>query len=65
MRGIIDRFEGDFAVVECDGNCFNLPKYALPEGVCEGDVVEVNINENETEKAKNDSESLLKNLFDN
>lgn len=65
MKWIIERFEGDFAVVECDGNCFNLPKYALPSDVREGDVVEVSINKNETEKAKNDAESFLKNLFDN
>ena len=65
MKWIIDRFEGDFAVVECDGSCFDLPKYALPNDVREGDVVEVTINKKETEKVKNDAEKLLKSLFDN
>lgn len=65
MKWIIDRFEGDFAVVECDGSCFDLPKYALPKDADEGDVVEVIINKNETEKVKNDAEKLLKSLFDN
>ena len=52
MKWIIDRFEGDFAVVECDGSYFDLPKYALPKDADEGDVVEVTINKNETEKVK-------------
>ena len=65
MKWIIDRFEGDFAVVECDGSSFDLPKYALPNDVREGDVVEVTINKNETEKVKNNAEKLLKSLFDN
>ena len=65
MKWIIDRFEGDFAVVECDGRCFNLPEYALPKDACEGDVVEVMVNKSETGKAKNDAENLLKSLFDN
>ena len=36
---IIDRFEGDFAVVE-NGDAFeNIPRSALPENISEGDVI--------------------------
>ena len=38
MKVIIDRFEGDFAVVECDGRMMNIPR-ALVGGAKEGDAV--------------------------
>ena len=31
MTFIIDRFEGEFAVVEMGGNIYNIPKVLLPE----------------------------------
>lgn len=37
MNLVIDRIEGDFAVVEFDGQPFDLPVAALPPGVGEGD----------------------------
>jgi hypothetical protein len=37
---IIDRFEGDFAVVEYkEGRTFNLPRSLLPPGAKEGDIL--------------------------
>jgi hypothetical protein len=37
-RLVIDRFEGDLAVVEVDGEgTLDLPRWILPEGVKEGD----------------------------
>ena len=36
---IIDRFEGDFAVVETDNGLINIPLSDLPEGAKEGDVL--------------------------
>lgn len=39
---IIDRFEGDFAVVEYkEGRTFNLPRSLLPPGAKEGDVLQL------------------------
>lgn len=38
MKGIIDRFEGDFAVCEIDGQMKNLPRALFPEDAKEGDV---------------------------
>jgi hypothetical protein len=39
-RLVVDRFEGDLAVVEVDGERFlDLPRWLLPPGVREDDVI--------------------------
>jgi len=38
---IIDRFEGDWAVIEWDGKVFNFPRVLLPEEAKEGDVLKL------------------------
>lgn len=39
MKAVIDRFEGEFAVIELeDGRCVNLPSELVP-GAREGDIV--------------------------
>jgi len=54
MRYIIDRFEGDFAVVELKSKeLVNIPKMALPENCREGDIIIISLDVNETEKRKN------------
>jgi hypothetical protein len=40
---IIDRFEGDWVVVEFEGGTFNVPRVLFPQQVREGDVVKINI----------------------
>lgn len=51
MRIIIDRFEGDFAVVELEDKSFvDMPLKLIPEGAKEGDILEIEINREETEK---------------
>jgi hypothetical protein len=54
MKLIIDRFEGDWAVIEYNNSTFNLPKDLLPEGVKEGLVIDikVEINKAATEERK-------------
>jgi len=39
----IDRFEGEWAVVEWNRTVFNLPRALLPQDAREGDVLEVSI----------------------
>ena len=40
MKGIIDRFEGDYAVVEFEGRKMkDIPKRDLPPGLKEGDAI--------------------------
>lgn len=42
---IIDRFEGDWAVVEYNKRMtFNLPRFLIPAGTKEGDVIIINVN---------------------
>ncbi|WP_026478796.1 DUF3006 domain-containing protein [Alkaliphilus transvaalensis] len=65
-QGIVDRFEGDYAVVEYgDRRTFDLPKSLLPSNVKEGDVVliELSIDEEETQKRRKSIEALTKSLF--
>ncbi|QSZ27101.1 DUF3006 domain-containing protein [Aceticella autotrophica] len=62
---IIDRFEGDWAVVEYGNKTFNFPKELLPENGKEGDVLSFNvqINKKETLNRNKIIENLAKDLF--
>lgn len=63
MKVIIDRFEGDYAVVEIDvGKFVNMPKILIPNAK-EGDVVEIIVNREETQKRKEHIKDLMSNLF--
>lgn len=42
----IDRFEGDYAVIEYGRETFNFPKALLPEGCKAGDALEFHIHVN-------------------
>ena len=65
MKVIIDRFEGEYAVVELDNmNTVNMKKILLPSDVKEGDVVDIIINTDETAKRKNKINKLMDKLFD-
>lgn len=60
----IDRFEGEFAVVETEeGNMVNLSKILVPDAH-EGDVVTIEINKELTEIRKDEVKELMKNLFE-
>jgi hypothetical protein len=53
MKVILDRFEGEFAVVEMvDKTTINMPKILLPKFTKEGDVIEITVDEEATEKRK-------------
>lgn len=62
---IIDRFEGDWAVIEYGDKTFNFPKELLPKEAKEGDVLkfDVKIDEEETEKRKKIINELIDDLF--
>ena len=63
MKIIIDRFEGDFAVVETpDKTFFNVPKALLSE-FSEGDIVEIKKDACETEEIKKSAEDAFNALF--
>jgi hypothetical protein len=44
----MDRFEGDWAVIEYGRTTFNLPRNLLPPDVKEGDVVSIIISVDQT-----------------
>ena len=43
MTTIVDRFEGDLAVVEHEGKVYSLPRVLLPKETNEGDVLRITI----------------------
>lgn len=63
MKWIIDRFEEDFAVIECNGRTFDVPKNMLPTDLAEGDVLDISLNKAETEQKRESANSRLKKLF--
>ena len=61
---IIDRFEDEFVVVEMpDGKKEICPRAIFPQNVKEGDVVEVVINQEATEKRRAEMKSKMNELF--
>lgn len=63
MQMIIDRFEGDFAVVELpDGKMAKIEKTVLA-GFSEGDVLVLKRDDEATEKTKKQAEQALADLF--
>jgi hypothetical protein len=63
---VIDRFEGDWAVIELDRLTFNIPKVLLPEGAREGDVIEikVSVNKKATAKRRKTAQKMMNELFE-
>ena len=65
MKVIIDRFEGDFAVLELpDKKIISAPK-DLFKDFSEGDVLEITKDKDETEKKKQEAEDAFSALFKN
>ena len=63
MRVIVDRFEGDYAKVELDeGVFYDIPKVLVPDAK-EGDVIDIIVNHEETEKLKSEVNNLINDLF--
>lgn len=62
---IIDRFEGDFAVIEYGELVFNLPRSLLPPEAKEGDVlkIELAVDAAATRERQKRAEELTKDLF--
>ncbi len=60
---IIDRFEGNFAVVETDSGMVNIPKADMPNGAKEGDILNIVIDSCETASRKKRIEGKMNRLF--
>lgn len=64
MKLIIDRFEGDYAIVELENKkMISVPKEVLPDGANEGSVISVVIDEDETNRRKNNIKKLMDDLW--
>ena len=65
MKVIIDRFEGQYAVVELDnGDFVDMPRSALPSLADEGDVITIEIDEQATDQRRKRIEGLMDTLFE-
>lgn len=64
---IIDRFEGEWAVIEYGEKTFSIPLALLEPAVSEGDVIKISIiaDKIETENRKKLIKNLSKKLFKN
>ncbi len=65
---IIDRFEGDIAVVEADEIMLDIPRNQLPSEAQEGDVLQKNgnvyiVDRAATEKRKEEISRLMKGIW--
>ena len=70
MKGVIDRFEGDYAIIELsDRTIKNIRRSLLPYEAKEGDVIEMNehgevrIDEDETDDMKKEIEKLMDDVW--
>jgi hypothetical protein len=63
---ILDRFQGEWAIVELKGKTFSIPKKLIPKDAVEGDVLNIHltINKEETENRKKKIQGLMDELFE-
>jgi hypothetical protein len=69
MKGIIDRFEGDIAVVEIDGKTKDFPKSIFPKEAEVGDVIiidgdKITVDKIATEKLRKEIEDLMNEVWE-
>lgn len=63
MKCIIDRLEGDFAIVEYAGGKTAKIEKVLLAGCSEGDVISLEKDEQLTQQKKKEARNILTNLF--
>ena len=69
IKGIIDRFEEGFAVVEIEGKTKDYPKTIFPKDAQVGDIIyiignQVKIDKQETQKRAKEIEDLMNELWE-
>ncbi|MED0993707.1 DUF3006 domain-containing protein [Bacillus nitratireducens] len=69
QKGIIDRFEGELAVIEMKNITIDVPRSKLPSSAKEGDVLIIEddkytIDKKETDKRKREIQNLIDKLFE-
>jgi hypothetical protein len=68
IKGIVDRFEGDYAIIEIDGDTKDFPRTEVSADVSEGDVVDCiegkwEKNEAETKKRTEEIKKQAEDLW--
>ena len=63
---VIDRFEGEYALIEHKKKKFHIPKLVIPTEAKEGDVINIQITVDKvaTDKKKKFMDSLADDLFE-
>lgn len=63
MELVIDRFEGDYAILELSlGKFVEIPRELVPDAK-EGDIVKIIVNKESTKRRKKEISDLVDNLF--
>lgn len=63
MEVIIDRFEGEYAVVEIEkGKLINIPRILVPDAK-EGDTIKIIVDKEATKKRQEHVKDLVNDLF--
>ena len=62
MRGIVDRFEEDFVIVEVEGNIVNMKRERFPESIKDKEDGCIIILEEETKKREDKIKKMFNNL---
>lgn len=62
---IIDRFEGEYALIEMNKKIFHIPKTLIPKGAKEGDVIliQITVDKEATAALKTEVQGLADDLF--
>ena len=65
MQGIIDRFEGEYAVIEYEKKMYNISKIFIPEEAKEGNVlnIKITVDQSGTDEQKEEISQLMKNVW--
>lgn len=64
MEFIIDRFEGDFAIIELEDKSFEkIPKKLLPVDTVEGSIIKITLDKKNSEEKITEISNLLDSLF--
>ena len=60
---IIDRFEGNYAVIEINDEYINIPKSELPKNAKEGDVLVISVDSETADERKKNMRERLDKIF--
>jgi hypothetical protein len=64
MKYTIDRFEDKYAVVELENKQFvDIPRSAIPSEAKEGDIINVQVDKEATNKQKKHIENLMNDVW--